>query len=301
MIKTAINTKDLHLRLKDYLLLMRWDKPIGALLLLWPTLWALWLAASGTPDPIILTIFICGVFVMRSAGCVINDYADRELDPHVERTRNRPLAAGRVSTREALSLFTALLLVALGLVLLLNPLSLMVAVGAALLAASYPYMKRFTYLPQVHLGLAFSCSILMAFAAVSNELPKLAWLLLIGNVLWAVAYDTLYAMVDREDDLLVGVKSTAILFGELDRLFIAILQLMVIAVLLLVADQAKLGLYYYFGIFISLLLFGWQHYLIRHREPQACFKAFLNNNWVGAAIFIGLVLDLSLRDSALLQ
>jgi len=298
---TAINTKDLHLRLKDYLLLMRMDKPIGALLLLWPTLWALWLAASGTPDPVILTVFICGVFVMRSAGCVINDYADRELDPHVERTRNRPLAAGRVSTREALSLFAALLVVALGLVLLLNQLSFIVAIGAALLAASYPYMKRFTYLPQVHLGLAFSCSIPMAFAAVSDEIPKLAWLLMLGNVIWAVAYDTLYAMVDREDDLLIGVKSTAILFGEMDRLFIALLQLMMVAVLLLVADQAKLGVYYYLGIFISLLLFGWQHYLIRHRERQACFKAFLNNNWVGAAIFLGLALDLSLRDSALLQ
>jgi 4-hydroxybenzoate polyprenyltransferase len=232
---------------------------------------------------------------------VINDYADRELDPHVERTRNRPLAAGRVSAREALSIFAALLLVALGLVLLLNRLSQMVAIGAALLAASYPYMKRFTYLPQVHLGLAFSCSILMAFAAVSNEIPKLAWLLMIGNIIWAVAYDTLYAMVDREDDLLVGVKSTAILFGELDRLFVGILQLMMIAVLLLVADQARLGLYYYIGIIISLLLFGWQHYLIRQRDRQACFKAFLNNNWVGAAIFVGLVLDLSLRDSTLLQ
>jgi len=291
----AMTTTTLRSRAREYALLMRMDKPIGALLLLWPTLWALWLAAAGTPDLFITVIFVCGVFVMRSAGCVINDYADRDFDPHVERTRQRPLAAGRVSPREALGLFAMLLLVALGLVLLLNRLSLMVAVAGALLAASYPYMKRFTYLPQVHLGLAFSSSIPMAFAATNNELPRLAWLLVIGNVLWAVAYDTLYAMVDREDDLRVGVKSTAILFGELDRLFVAIFQFMVIVVMLLVGEQAKLGGYYHLGVLVAIALFCWQHYLIRQRDRQACFKAFLNNNWVGAALFAGLVLDYQMQ------
>jgi len=282
-------------RAREYALLMRLDKPIGALLLLWPTLWALWLAATGTPDLFIVLVFVCGVFVMRSAGCVINDFADKEFDPHVERTRNRPLAAGRISPREALVLFAALLLVALGLVLLLNTLSLWVAIAGAILAATYPYMKRFTYLPQVHLGLAFSCSILMAFAAISNELPRLAWLLLVGNVIWAVAYDTIYAMVDRDDDLRVGVKSTAILFGDLDRLFVALLQFMVIVVLVLVGEQAHLGISYHVAVLIALALFGWQHYLIRDRNRQACFKAFLNNNWVGAVIFLGLVMDYQLR------
>jgi len=287
----TMTTASLRSRAREYALLMRLDKPIGALLLLWPTLWALWLAADGTPDPFILGIFVAGVLVMRSAGCVINDYADRNFDPHVERTRDRPLAAGRVSPREALGLFATLVLIALGLVLMLNHLSLLIAVAGALVAASYPYMKRFTYLPQVHLGVAFSCGIPMAFAAINNDLPRLAWLLLIGNLIWAVAYDTLYAMVDRDDDLRVGVKSTAILFGDLDRLFVAIMQFMVIVVLVLVGEQAGLGIYYHLSVFIAIALFAWQHYLIRDRDRQACFQAFLNNNWVGAVIFAGLVLD----------
>ncbi len=291
-----MNSTQLRSRARDYALLMRLHQPIGALLLLWPTLWALWLAAPGTPDMFIVAVFVCGVFVMRSAGCVINDYADRDFDPHVERTRNRPLAAGRIRAREALALFALLLLLALGLVLLLNRLSLMVAIAGALLAATYPYMKRFTYLPQVHLGLAFSCGIPMAFAAINNEIPKLAWLLLTGNMIWAVAYDTLYAMVDREDDLLVGVKSTAILFGDLDRFFIAVLQFMVIIVLVLIGEQAELGIYYDLSVFIAITLFGWQHYLIRNRDRQACFKAFLNNNWVGAVIFTGLLLESHIAD-----
>jgi 4-hydroxybenzoate polyprenyltransferase len=274
---------------------MRLDRPIGTLLLLWPTLWALWLASEGRPDPFVFLVFVLGVFVMRSAGCVINDFADRDLDPHVERTRNRPLAARRVSSREALGLFGVLMLVALGLVLTLNSLTVTLAVAGATLATLYPFMKRFTYLPQVHLGLAFSWAIPMAFAAETGDVPPLAWLLLTGNLIWTVAYDTIYAMVDRDDDLRVGVKSTAILFGDLDRAFVAGMQITVILVLALVAQQAKLGRAFDAGLAAAVVLFAWQQWLIRDRERDPCFKAFLNNNWVGAAVFAGIVADFALR------
>jgi 4-hydroxybenzoate polyprenyltransferase len=276
-------------RLREYMLLMRLNRPIGTLLLLWPTLWALWLAGAGNPDPRICVVFVVGVFVMRSAGCVINDYADRHIDPHVERTRDRPLAAGRIAPREALALFGALMLIALALVLTLGRLTLMLAIVGAILAALYPFMKRFTYLAQVHLGLAFSWAIPMAYAAQTNDVPLIAWLLVTGNLIWTVAYDTIYAMVDREDDLRVGVKSTAILFGELDRLFIAGMQLAVIVVLLLVAQQGALGASFRLALGVAGALFIYQQWLIRRRERAACFKAFLNNNWVGAAIFAGIV------------
>lgn len=276
-------------RCREYMLLMRLDRPIGALLLLWPTLWALWLASDGNPDPFICLVFIVGVFVMRSAGCVINDYADKDIDPHVERTRDRPLAARRVSPREALALFGTLMLIALMLVLSLGPLTILLAIVGAVLAALYPFMKRFTYLAQVHLGFAFSWTIPMAYAAQTNDVPPVAWLLVTGNLIWTVAYDTIYAMVDREDDLRVGVKSTAILFGELDRLFIAGMQIAVLLVLLLVAQQVALGAPFRIGLGLALVLFIYQQWLIRHRERGACFKAFLNNNWVGAAIFAGIV------------
>ncbi len=276
-------------RVRQYGLLMRVDRPIGTLLLLWPTLWALWIAGEGRPDSFVTLVFVLGVFVMRSAGCVINDYADRELDPHVARTRTRPIAAGHVSPREALLLFAVLLLVALALVLTLNRLTLLLSLAAVPLAATYPFMKRFTYLPQVHLGVAFGWAVPMAFAAETNSIPPVAWLILIGVVLWAVAYDTMYAMVDREDDIYVGVKSTAILFGELDRLMIGIMQLCFFVVMLLLGHQLELGRYYYLSLAIAAGLALYQQYLIRGREPDGCFKAFLNNNWLGAVIFVGLI------------
>ncbi len=268
---------------------MRVDRPIGTLLLLWPTLWALWIAGGGEPDPYITLVFILGVFIMRSAGCVINDYADRDLDPHVARTRARPLAAGHVAPKEALLLFLALCLLALTLVLTLNHLTFLLSLAALPLVASYPFMKRYTYLPQIHLGVAFGWAVPMAFAAQTNSVPPIAWLILTGVVLWAVAYDTMYAMVDREDDIYVGVKSTAILFGELDRLMIGVVQLCFFMVMLLVGNQLDLGRYYYLGLALAALLSVYQQYLIRQREPSACFRAFLNNNWVGAVILLGLI------------
>ena len=283
-------------RARQYGLLMRVDRPIGSLLLLWPTLWALWIAGEGRPDPFITLVFIIGVFVMRSAGCVINDYADRELDPHVARTRERPLAAGHVTPKEALLLFSSLCLLALALVLTLNHLTLLMSLVAVPLAASYPFMKRFTYLPQIHLGVAFGWAVPMAFAAQTDSVPPIAWLILTGVVLWAVAYDTMYAMVDREADIEVGVKSTAILFGELDRLMIGVVQLCFFAVMLLVGNQLALGRYYYLALALAAGLSLYQQYLIRRREPSGCFKAFLNNNWVGAVILVGLIADYALTD-----
>ena len=278
-------------RLGEYALLMRLDRPIGALLLLWPMLWALWIAAKGPPDISILFIFLIGVFVMRSAGCVINDYADRDPDPHVERTRQRPLAARRVRPREALGLFAALGLCALGLVAMTNQLTILLSIPGIVLAATYPYAKRFTYLPQVHLGLAFGWAVPMAYAAQTDALPALAWLIMTAAVLWAVVYDTQYAMVDRNDDLLVGVKSTAILFGDLDRVFVSGFQVLVLLSLLVVGLQADLGSYYYAALAIGTALFLYQMRLIWRREREGCFAAFLNNNWFGAVIFAGIYTD----------
>lgn len=275
-------------RLRAYALLMRLDRPIGTLLLLWPTLWALWMASAGRPDIWVAVVFVLGVFLMRSAGCVINDYADREIDPFVERTRQRPLASGLVSPREALVLFAVLCLLAFGLVLTLNRLTIELSVVGALLAISYPFMKRHTYLPQVYLGLAFGWAVPMAFAAQTGDVPPLAWLLLIATVLWATAYDTMYAMVDRPDDLRIGVKSTAILFGESDRVIIGIIQAMMVGVLLIIGQRAELGKFYFMGVLVATVLMGYQQYLIRHRDGMGCFKAFLNNNWVGIVIFAGL-------------
>ena len=278
-------------RLVQYALLARMHQPIGSLLLLWPTLWALWIAAAGKPDPAVVLVFVAGVFVMRSAGCVMNDFADRKIDPHVRRTRNRPIASGRITPREALVVFATLCLVGLGLVLTLNRLALLYSFAAVALAASYPFMKRWTYLPQVYLGVAFGWGIPMAFAALANEVPPLAWLLLTGVVAWAVAYDTMYAMVDREDDVRVGVKSSAILFGDADRFFVGASQVAVLVVLVLAGRQAGLGAFYTTATAAGALLFLYQQYVIRDREPAACFKAFLNNNWVGAVVFAGIVAD----------
>lgn len=277
-------------RLYQYYLLTRLQKPIGILLLLWPTLWALWIAAEGLPPIPILLVFVAGVVLMRSAGCVINDYADRDFDPHVQRTQDRPIAAGRVSPHEALVLFALLCLAAFILVLTLNRLTLYYSFGALLLAAVYPFTKRYTHLPQLVLGAAFGWAIPMAFAAVQDQVPKIAWLLFVVNILWATAYDTFYAMVDRDDDFKIGVKSTAILFGSADRLVIGVLQLLVLGGLVLIGRMASLGLYFYLGLLIAAGLVLYQQYLARNRDPAGCFQAFLNNNWFGAAIFSGILL-----------
>jgi len=278
-------------RLLQYAYLMRLHRPIGIFLLLWPALWALWIAGEGSPDPLVVFVFVAGVVLMRSAGCVINDYADRDFDPHVARTRERPIAAGRVKPKEALVLFAVLCLLALGLVLLMNSLTIWLSLVGALLAVTYPFMKRYTHLPQVYLGAAFGWAVPMAFAAQTGEVPRVGWLLFVATILWATAYDTMYGMVDREDDLKIGVKSTAILFGDSDRLIIAIIQVVLLLALVLAGQAAGLGIYYYFGLLLATTLLVYQQYLIRERRPAACFKAFLNNNWFGAAVFGGIVLD----------
>ncbi len=284
----STSTLDMRRRLREYGLLMRLDKPIGTLLLLWPTLWALWLAAGGLPDPAILAIFVAGVFLMRSAGCVINDFADRHIDGHVARTRERPLAAGRISAKEALALFALLCLLAFALVLLLDPFTIALSLVAVLLAASYPFMKRYTHLPQVFLGAAFAWAIPMAFAAQTGAVPAPAWLLFAVTVIWTTAYDTLYAMVDRDDDLKIGVKSTAILFGRHDRLIVALLQVAMIGGLVVLGLWQELSGYYYAGVAVAAALLAHQQWLIRQRDKARCFQAFLANNRVGAAIFAGI-------------
>ena len=281
----------LRLQLPHYARLMRLDRPIGTFLLLWPVLWALWLAGDGAPQWRLVVIFSLGTLLMRSTGCVINDYADRHFDARVERTRERPMAVGAVTEREALTLFALLALAAFGLVLLTNPLTIKLSFIAIILASMYPFMKRYTHLPQLALGAAFSWSIPMAFAAQTNELPAALWLVYFANLTWTVAYDTFYAMVDREDDVLIGVKSTAILFGEGERAVTACLQIVVILLLILSGRQFELGPYYYMGLAAAALLFVQQQYLIRNRERSDCFKAFLNNNRVGAVIFMGIALD----------
>ncbi len=273
-----------------YALLMRMNRPIGVYLLLWPTVWALWIAGEGNPDTSVTLVFVLGVVLMRSAGCVINDYADRDFDPHVSRTRNRPIAAGNVKPKEALLLFVMLCLAAFTLVLTMNWLTVGLSIGGVILAAIYPFMKRYTYLPQVFLGLAFGWAIPMAFAAQTGEVPVIAWLLLTATVLWATAYDSMYAMVDVEDDLKIGVKSTAILFGDADRIIIGSMQLMFLITMVIVGNRLELGLYYFSSLLAAALLVVYQQFLIRNRDPEGCFKAFLNNHWFGAVIFVGLVL-----------
>ncbi len=282
-------------RLYQYALLMRLHRPIGIFLLLWPTLWSLWIAAHGRPDPLLVVIFVAGVVLMRSAGCIINDYADRHIDPHVERTRDRPLATGEIGEREALSLFAVLCVTAFGLVLFTNRLTVGLSFVAVLIAAIYPFMKRYTYLPQVVLGTAFAMAVPMAWAAQTGELPRTVWLLFTATVLWTVAYDTMYAMVDREDDLKIGVRSTAILFGDMDRPIIAGLQLLTLLALAMVGEVEKLGFWYHAGLTIAAALAGYQQYLIRHRERQGCFRAFLNNHWFGLAVFVGALIDFIAR------
>lgn len=289
---------------RDYLVLMRMDRPIGTLLLLWPTWWALWLAAGNFPPPHLLVIFTLGVFLMRAAGCVINDYADRWLDPQVERTRGRPIAAGRVSPRAALVLFGVLLALAFGLVLLTNTKTVLLSFAGAALATLYPFAKRYTHLPQVVLGAAFGWSIPMAFAAVNGSapttgwfeaLPPLCWLLFVANVLWATIYDTEYAMVDRDEDIAAGSKSTAILFGDDDRMILGVLMGTFLLALVLIGTRADLHGVYYLGVTAAAGLCVWQQHLIRNRERDACFAAFRNNLWLGMEVWAGICLALALQ------
>jgi len=281
-------------RLRQYWKLMRGDRPIGWLLLLWPTWWALWIAADGVPPLWTLVVFSAGVWLTRSAGCVINDYADRWLDPHVERTRDRPLASGAVRGREALLLFAALMLVAFALVLTMNPLTIAMSVVGVFLAASYPYLKRHTYLPQVYLGISFGWAIPMAFAAVQGTVPPIGWVLFVANIFWTTAYDTWYAMVDREDDIRAGSKSTAILFGDLDLVAQGVLYALAFVALALVGREAGLGACYWLGLVLALALVVWEFVIARHRDREACFRAFLHNHWVGMAIFAGIAADYAL-------
>ena len=272
-----------------YAQLIRFEKPIGFYLLLWPTLWALAIAAEGAPDGWILFVFVFGCFPMRSAGCAINDYADRDIDLKVARTRERPLTSGKISSREALGVFAVLSLLAFMLVLSLNRFTILLSLVGILLAASYPYMKRFHYLPQVHLGAAFGWAVPMVFAAQTESLPKQAWLLYVVALLWAVAYDTMYSMVDRDDDLKLGMKSTAILFGESDRLMVGVFQVLFLAALILIGLDLEFSAVYYLGLVAAALLLGFQQFLIADRVPAHCFIAFLNNHWVGAVIFAGII------------
>ncbi len=279
----------------DYLVLTRMDRPIGALLLLWPTWWALWLAAGDFPPWQPLVIFTLGVFSMRAAGCAINDFADRKLDPQVQRTAGRPLASGRVTPREALLVCAALLAFSFVLVLFTNRLTILLSLGGAALAALYPFSKRYTYLPQVVLGAAFGWSIPMAFAAVSGHVPALGWLLFLGNILWSVIYDTEYAMVDREEDRQAGAKSTALLFGDADLPILGVLMATLLLTLLLVGQRAALGWPYWFSLLVAGILFGYQLWLIRDRARAACMAAFRHNNWVGLTLWAGIALALAIN------
>lgn len=274
-------------RFAAMLQLIRFDRPIGTLLLLWPTMVALWVASGGMPALHLLAIFALGTFLTRSAGCVINDLADRRLDGAVARTKERPLVSGLVTVREAIALFVVLMLLAFVLVLFTNTMTILLSIVAVILASSYPFMKRYTHLPQVVLGAAFSWGIPMAFAATRNDLPAALWLLYAGNLLWTVAYDTMYAMVDREDDKKIGIKSTAILFGRYDRAIIAILQVGTIMCWFLFGQAFALGGYFNIALLLAAVLFGYQQHLIEAREPARCFAAFLHNNWVGLALFLG--------------
>ncbi len=280
-----------HRKWQAYSRLMRIDKPIGALLLLWPTYWALWIAAKGIPDWRILLIFTIGVFSMRAAGCVINDFADRKFDGAVERTKKRPLPSGDVTEKEAKILFAVLVLVSFGLVLTLNTMTIWLSVAGLALAWVYPFVKRVSHLPQVVLGAAFGWSIPMAFAAVSESLPAVCWLLFAVNIVWSLIYDTQYAMVDRNDDIKIGVKSTAILFGRFDKMIIGVLQLVMILMLLLIGVMINLSGIFYWSLLLAGALFVYQQRLMADRERDPCFQAFMNNNYVGFILFLGMLVS----------
>jgi 4-hydroxybenzoate polyprenyltransferase len=293
----ATSTPPLHWRerLQQYWKLIRGDRSIGSALLLWPTWWALWLAADGVPPLWTLFVFSAGVWLTRSAGCVINDYADRWLDPHVERTRQRPLATGVLGGREALMVFAVLMLLAFALVLTMNGLTILLSLVGLFLAASYPYLKRYTHLPQVYLGLSFGWGIPMAYAAVQGGVPLQGWLLYVANILWATGYDTWYAMVDRDDDIKMGSKSTAILFGKYDLIIQAMLYTLTLLMLALIGVGAGLGGYFWLGLLSAGVLVGHEFHIARKRERAACFRAFMHNNWVGMVVFIGIAAALAAR------
>lgn len=276
-------------KLKLYSQLIRLDRPIGIYLLMWPTLWALAIAGEGGPDGWVLFVFVCGVVLMRSAGCAINDYADRDIDRLVARTRDRPLTAGKISSREALAVFAVLALLAFILVMTLNAYTIVLSIGGVLLAASYPFMKRYHYLPQVHLGAAFGWAVPMAYAAQTGGVNKITWLLYTATLLWTVAYDTMYSMADREDDIKIGVKSTAILFGDADRLIIGLLQLLFILTLWLMGQELQFSSIYFIGLVGAALLLAYEQAMIFYRLPDFCFQAFLHNHWVGATVFFGIM------------
>lgn len=278
-------------RIQTYVQLMRLDKPIGILLLLWPMLWGLWFAAQGLPDWQILIIFVLGTILMRSAGCVINDYADRKIDPHVERTKNRPMAAGRVSSKEALLLAAGLSLSAFLLILPLNQLTILLSVPALFLAGTYPFTKRFFAMPQAYLGIAFSFGIPMAFAAQTDNLPPIIWILMLANLFWVIAYDTAYAIVDKPDDLKIGIQTSAITFGRFDVLGVMVCHACFIAIMLIIGQLQQMNLAYYAGLMWATGLIIYQYTLIRNRDRALCFKAFLHNNWVGMVVFAGIALD----------
>ena len=289
-----MNLKKIKLKydkFKQYLLLIRLNRPIGIFLLLWPTLWGLWIASEGFPDTKILVVFLFGVFLMRSTGCILNDIIDKDFDKFVARTQNRPLASDKLSSIEAFIVAISLIFIAFLLVLTTNTLTVQLSFVAVILAGTYPFLKRHTYLPQFFLGLTFGWSIPMAFAATTNSIPKIAWLLLIANILWAVVYDTIYAMIDREDDLKIGIKSTAILFDDADIFIIGLIQSLVLIALIVIGQQASLNTIYYFSLIIGGCLFLYQLYLIRNRDPKKCMQAFLNNNWFGLVVFIGLFIN----------
>ena len=282
-------------QLRNYGKLMRVDKPIGIWLLLWPALWALWLAGDGHPDQGLFVIFVLGVFIMRSAGCVLNDYADRNIDPYVERTRSRPIASGAVAPMEALTLFVALALIAIGLAMMLNRQAQLLAIVAAVLTVIYPFVKRLVSIPQFILGAAFGWAVPMAFAAQTGTVPQLAWIVFGAALIWAVIYDTFYAMVDREDDRKIGVKSTALLFGDADLFIIGGLQVVMLAALVFVGIRAELGLWYYLSVAVAAALMAYHQWLARDREPAQCFRVFLHNHLIGLVVFIGIVLNYSLN------
>ena len=289
-----MNLKKIKLKydkFKLYLLLIRLNRPIGIFLLLWPTLWGLWIASEGFPNTKILVVFLFGVFLIRSAGCILNDIIDKDFDKFVARTQNRPLASDKLSSIEAFIVAISLIFIAFLLVLTTNTLTVQLSFVAIILAGTYPFLKRHTYLPQFFLGLTFGWSIPMAFAATTNSVPKIAWLLLIANILWAVVYDTIYAMIDREDDLKIGIKSTAILFDDADRFIIGLIQSLVLIALIVIGQQASLNTIYYFSLIIGGCLFLYQLYLIRNRDPKKCMQAFLNNNLFGLVVFIGLFIN----------
>lgn len=282
-------------RLIEYARLMRLDRPIGIYLVLWPTLWALWVAAEGPPDPLIMVVFVAGVVLMRSAGCAINDFADRKIDGHVSRTEQRPLARGAIASWEAVMVFVVLSLIAFALVLTMNRLTILLSIPAVLLAFSYPFTKRYTYLPQAYLGMAFGWAVPMAFAAQTGEVPTNGWLLFIATLLWALAYDTMYAIADREDDLKIGVKSSAIMLGSFDRLGILVLQVSTVAVLVLAGFSFGLGTIYFSGLALAAGLFAYEQWMIRERDPKKSFEAFLHNHYFGMVVFIAIAADYAFR------